>query len=93
VKKIKFFYPISHKHLAILRDKKIPNFRIKPASLCKGEWALSFPRTRESRKPGYRVKPGMTGEKEQKRGGASRPMEGGKLFSTTFHVGSVPITI
>jgi len=36
VKKIKKFISLACKHLAILRDKKIPDFRIKPASLCKG---------------------------------------------------------
>jgi len=35
-KKIKFFYSLACKQLAILEVKKIPNFRIKPASLCKG---------------------------------------------------------
>jgi len=29
-------------------------------------------------------------EKGQKRGGASRPIEGGKLFSPTFYVGLWP---
>jgi len=35
-KKIKKFISLACKRLAILRDKKIPNFRTKPASLCKG---------------------------------------------------------
>ena len=33
-KKIKFFYSFFHKHLQILHPKKIPDFRIKHASLC-----------------------------------------------------------
>jgi hypothetical protein len=33
-KKIKFFYSFLHNHLQILHPKKIPDFRIKRASLC-----------------------------------------------------------
>jgi hypothetical protein len=33
-KKIKFFYSLFHNHLQILHLKKIPDFRIKYASLC-----------------------------------------------------------
>ena len=33
-KKIKFFYSFFHNHLQILHPKKIPDFRIKHASLC-----------------------------------------------------------
>ncbi len=35
-KKIKFFYSLSHKDLAIFVNRKIDDFRIKRASLCKG---------------------------------------------------------
>ena len=35
-KKMKFFYSLYHKHLAIFVNKKIGDFRIKRASLCKG---------------------------------------------------------
>jgi hypothetical protein len=34
VKKMKFFYSISGKHLAIFVNRKIADFRIKRASLC-----------------------------------------------------------
>jgi hypothetical protein len=33
-KKIKIFYSFFHNHLQILHPKKIPDFRIKHASLC-----------------------------------------------------------
>ena len=35
----------------------------------------------------------MTEEKEQKRVGASRPIDISKLFSRAFHAGSEPLTI
>jgi len=40
-KKIKFFYSFYYQHLAIFINKKITNFRIKRASLCKG-WRGNF---------------------------------------------------
>jgi hypothetical protein len=40
-KKIKFFYSLPHKHLAISVNRKIPDFRTKRASLCKG-WGDNF---------------------------------------------------
>jgi len=50
-----FFYSFSHSHLAIWPAKKIPVFRTKPASLCKGWRGYVIPAEagiREKRKKG-----------------------------------------